>query len=158
MIVAFVRQALLDKAKEQEGSEQSKTQNTAQVLYDFNNITISVMFLIYAACFLFYGTKLNCRIGKGAHKKDLIKAQTFSVLLFLCFVVRCVMFSFRIVTNKNIDETVFQIFTYMVPEVLPSLLCLWSINTEMFDEANAPQQIDANSYIDPLIAEEQEDA
>ena len=162
MTVAFVRQALLDKAEKQDGSERENTQHTANVMYDVNNIIISCMFLVYAACFLFYGTKLNCRIRstEGTHKSDVVKAEVFSVLLFACFAVRCVMFSYRIITGAYINDIVFTVFTYMVPEVLPTLLCLWSVNTAMFDEAdtqNAHAKDKYASFVDPLIQEDEED-
>lgn len=131
-------------------------------LYDANNLIIGIMFLIYAGFFLFYGTKLNCRISRNntsSHKTDLIKAEVFSVLLFACFVVRFVMFSFRIFTGHEINDVVYVIFSYMVPEVIPAVLCLWSVNTDMFDEVDSKSMLSsgynqAGGYVDPLLAEE----
>lgn len=154
LVLAIVRTALV-------GSPHSSV--AVKRLYDANNLIIAVMFLIYAAFFLFYGTKLNCRISRNnssSHKKDLIKAEVFSVLLFACFVVRFVMFSYRIFTGHEMNDVVYVIFSYMVPEVIPALLCLWSVNTDMFDEVDSKSILtpagynQAGGYVDPLLAEE----
>lgn len=154
LVLAIVRTALV-------GNPHSSV--AVKRLYDANNIIIAVMFLIYAGFFLFYGTKLNFRISKNnssSHKKDLIKAEVFSVLLFACFVVRFVMFSFRIFTGHEMNDVVYVVFSYMVPEVIPAVLCLWSVNTDMFDEVDSKSMLSsagygqASGYVDPLLAEE----
>ena len=137
LILAIVRACLIGTA-DKTASDYPEMKNTINVIYDVNNIIISLMFLVYGLCFFIYGTTLNCRIGRNSgssSRADLVKAEVFAVVLTCCFAVRCVMFSYRIMTGKYLDNNLYISLSYFVPEIIPTLMCLWSVNTKMFSEA-----------------------
>jgi len=137
LILAIVRTALI-KTADKTASGYADMKDTISTIYDVNNIIISLLFLAYGLCFLIYGTTLDCRIRKNTSSKssDLIKAEVFAVVLMACFAVRCVMFSYRIMTGKYLDTNVYVALSYFVPEIIPSIMCLWSTNTRMFNDAD----------------------
>jgi len=139
LILAIVRAVLLGTA-DKTASDYKDMKNTISVIYDVNNIIIALMFLVYGLCFFIYGTTLNCRIAKNNSSTkswDLVKAEVFAVVLTCCFAVRCVMFSYRIMTGEYLDDAVYVVFSYFVPEIIPTLMCLWSVNTKMFNDAES---------------------
>jgi len=139
LILAIVRAVLIGTA-DKTASDYPDMKSTINTIYDVNNIIISLMFLVYGLCFFIYGTTLNCRIGRnhGANRSwDLVKAEVFAVVLTCCFAVRCVMFSYRIMTGKYLDNNLYISLSYFVPEIIPTLMCLWSVNTKMFNDADS---------------------
>jgi len=139
LILAIVRAILIGTA-DPTASDYKDMKDTIGVVYDVNNIIISLTFLVYALCFLIYGTTLNCRIGKnrGTTKSwDLIKAEVFAVVLTCCFIIRCIMFSYRIMTKKYLENNLYICLSYFVPEIIPTLMCIWSVNTKMFNDADS---------------------
>jgi len=139
LILAIVRAALIGSA-DKTASDYADMKQTINVIYDVNNIIISLMFLVYGLCFFIYGTTLNCRIGRnhGANKSlDLVKAEIFAIVLTICFAIRCVMFSYRIMTGKYLPNDLYISLSYFVPEIIPTLMCLWSVNTKMFNDADS---------------------
>jgi len=163
ILVLMVARAIMKGELDSSDDDYSDKKHTVEALREANNMIISVMFLILGGCFLFYGTKLNCRIGKvsGSSIKDLWKIEAFSIGLCVCFFLRFFFFSFAIVNSgKTIEEDVFIIFTYYVPEIIPALLILCSVNAKMFNDttSDGPDTADdAESFVDPLLAEEEED-
>jgi len=159
LIMALViARAILKDELNSSDSDYSDKKDTVEHLREANNLIISIMFLIFGACFLFYGTKLNCRIGRSGNNKlaDLWKTELFSIGLCLCFLLRFFFFSYTIFGGHKIDDNVFIIVTYYIPEIIPSLLILWSVNTKMFDDSDEPEE-DAEEFVDPLLAEEEDD-
>jgi len=139
LILAIVRAALIANA-DKTASDYPSMKETINTLYDVNNIIISLMFLVYGLCFFIYGTTLNCRIGRNnssTRSTDLIKAEVFAIVLTCCFAVRCVMFSYRVMTGKYLDNNLYVCLSYFVPEIIPSLMCIWSVNTKMFSDADS---------------------
>jgi len=139
LILAIVRAALIGSA-DKTASDYKDMKNTINVIYDVNNIIISLMFLVYGLCFFIYGTTLNCRIARNnssTKSGDLAKAEVFAIVLTCCFAVRCVMFSYRIMTGKYLDNNLYISLSYFVPEIVPTLMCLWSVNTKMFNDAES---------------------
>jgi len=142
-------------------SNSEYTSSVANQIHTADNMIISIAFLIFGLCFFYFGTKLNCRIGKQdkGGLKGLWKTELFSIGLCICFIIRFVFFSYNIFTGKEIDDNVFIFFTYYVPEIIPTLLILWSINTKMFRESKTVETSmnPTDSFIDPLLEEERED-
>ena len=148
-----------------EDSDFSTMNTHVNNMRDANDILISIFFLIYGALFLIYGTKLNCRIYKtvktsksGTSFEGAWLTELFSVLLFACFCVRCVMFSMRILFDQCIEGDCFFVFTYLVPELVPAILILLSVNSRMFrdNEADDMQKQYETAFIDPLLQEEKD--
>jgi len=137
LVLAVVRAALIGTA-DKSASDYADMKKTINDLYDANNIIIALTFLAYGICFFIYGTTLNCRIKKNnsSSTADLIKAEIFSIVLMCCFIFRCIMFSYRVLTGKYLDNNVYITFSYFVPEIIPTVMCLWSTNTKMFNEAD----------------------
>jgi len=159
LIMALViARAILKDELDSSDDDYSDKKETVEQLREANNLIISAMFLVFGACFLFYGTKLNCRIGKSGNNKlaDLWKTELFSVGLCICFLLRFFFFSFTIFGGHRIDDNVFIVVTYYIPEIIPALLILWSVNTKMFNDSDEPEE-DAEEFVDPLLAEEEED-
>jgi len=139
LILAIVRAVLIGTA-DKTASDYKSMKETINEIYDANNIIISLMFLAYGLCFFIYGTTLNCRIARNnsaTRSWDLVKAEVFAVVLTCCFAVRCVMFSYRIMTGEYLDDNLYVVLSYYVPEIIPSIMCLWSVNTKMFNDADA---------------------
>jgi len=136
MILAIVRNVLLSTA-DRTTSDYKGMKATINVIYDVNNIIIALMFLVYGLCFFIYGTTLNCRISKNhgaVNRCDLAKAEIFAVVLTCCFAIRCLMFSYRIMTGQYLDNDLYITLSYFVPEIIPTIMCLWSVNTSLFSE------------------------
>jgi len=154
LILAIVRAVLIGTA-DKSASDYGDLKETINIVYDVNNIIISLMFLAYGICFFIYGTVLNCRIRASTRSRvsDLIKAEFFSVVLMVCFAIRCVMFSYRIMTGEYLDETLYIVLSYFVPEIVPSVMCLWSLNTKMFNDADKS----SNNKKTPGFDDEEED-
>ncbi len=69
------------------------------------------------------------------------------------------MFSYRIFAGSDgsaIQPDVFLILTYYVPELVPSIMILISVNTSLFEssEAELIDQTFGISYVDPLLKEQ----
>jgi len=138
LILAIARN-VLKGTSDLDDSDYKNKKKVIDVLYDVNNIIISLLFLVYGLCFFIYGTMLNCRIKKNKSTSlgDLIKAEIFSVVLMICFAIRCVMFSYRVLTGKLLNDDLYVVMSYFIPEIIPTLLCLWSVNTKMFSDAES---------------------
>ena len=162
MVLAIARVILLSEQSKSD-SDYSSEKNTTDNLDDANNIIISLVFLAYGILFVYYGTTLNCRIRKSSRTKmaGLWKNHVFSIGLCLCFIVRCVLFSYRILDGgKKMNNNVFIFFNYYVPEIVPALLILWTVNTKMFRDPNASSNgsvQEDDDFVDPLIAEAEDD-
>jgi len=126
-----------------------------------NNIIISVMFLVYGIFFLYYGTKLNCRVYKTSSDskvEGVWVTELFSILLLCCFVLRCIMFVWKVITDCDIDGDVFEILTYYVPELIPAVLVLLSVNSKLFKNSEYDMQKSSfeSVFVDPLLKEQQD--
>jgi len=140
LVLAIVRAVLIGTA-DKTASDYKTMKDTINTVYDVNNIIIGLTFLAYGLCFFIYGTTLSCRIKKNQGSSnccDIVKAETFAVVLTLCFAVRCVMFSYRVMTGKYLDNDLYISLSYFVPELLTSAMCLWSVNVKMFSESPTP--------------------
>lgn len=105
-------------------------------VYDINILLLSAVFLGYGGAFLFYGTRLFLRLRDNSSLGwwDLWKVELFSISLCICFLLRVAMFTIRLATHKLIDTTVFNVLCYYIPELIPILLCLWAVNTNIVDD------------------------
>jgi len=126
-----------------------------------NDIIISFVFLIFGGCFLVYGTMLNFRIRKQAKSKlsQFVMSELFSVGIFVCFLVRFVLFSISAITGrKDLNQSVYEVLTYYLAELGPSVLILLSLNSKVFGEAEAaaPAGSNQDDFVDPLLAEQEE--
>jgi len=156
LILAIVRAALIGTADKTD-SNYPHMKDTIDDLYTANNIIISLMFLVYGLCFFIYGTTLNCRIGRNnssTRSWDLIKAEVFAIVLTLCFFCRCLMFSYRIMTGDYLPNDLFISLNYFVPEIIPTIMCLWSVNTKMFNDADAKGGIGGFDTPDDNVGDE----
>jgi len=149
LVLAIVRAVLIGTA-DKAASDYSSMKHTIETIYDVNNIIISLMFLVYGLCFFIYGTTLICRIkrNKASSGGDLVKAEIFSVTLMVCFAIRCVMFSYRIMTGNYLPINVYIVLSYFVPELIPSIMCLWSLNMKMFDNSDANKTFFTEGVVD----------
>jgi len=159
VLILCVARVILQSELHSSDSDFSEKNNVIHNLNDANNMIISIMFLIFGFLFLFFGVKLNLRISGHDHKlKDLWKTLLFSISLCVCFFIRFVFFSLRIMTDGiTIDDNVFIIFTYFVPELIPALLILWSCNIKMFNDSDSKQEKPEDTFVDPLLEEIRDD-
>jgi len=160
ILVLMVARAIMKGELDSSDDDYSDKKHTVEALREANNMIISVMFLILGGCFLFYGTKLNCLIGKGTGNsiKELWKTELFSIGLCLCFILRFFFFSWSIFGGSDIEEDAFIVCTYYIPEIIPAALILWSVNTPMFsDKEENNSEGEAEEFVDPLLEEERDD-
>jgi len=102
--------------------------------YDINIYTDIVLSFILSFVFLVYGIMMAYKRYSGdfsdPHRlrhafKNLSYGLGFSILFFL----RVIMFAYRPVTNGFMNASVFLILAYYIPEIIPSLLQLYIIET-----------------------------
>jgi len=141
-------------------SDYSEMKDHVTNLEHANNLIVSVMFLVYGIFFVVYGTKLNIRVCKTSTDNKphgVWLHELFSIGLLLCFVLRCIMFSYNILTGCEIEGDLFEILTYYVPELFSALLVLVSVNSSMFRDSERDYSADVDDvFVDPLLKEEEE--
>jgi len=126
-----------------------------------NNIIISVVFFIYGFFFLFYGTKLNCRVHKSTLTRKVhgaCMAEVFSIMLCAFFILRCFMFIWAAAGGCYFNGNVFNIFTYYVPEIGAVVFILLSLNSNMFNPngSDDAKPLEDDHFTDPLDREIEE--
>jgi len=151
--------AVLDTMDDKTGSEYKSLKTNARNMDQANNIIISIMFFVYGFFFLFYGTKLNCRVHKSGSgdMQGIWATEIFSISLFALFLLRCFMFFWGAADGCRFNGNVFETLTYYVPEIGSVILILLSLNSHMFNPSSSKSYEDIDDHFtDPLDREIEE--
>jgi len=146
-------------SSEYDTSLYNATSDAEERLDKANNIIISIMFCIYGVFFLFYGTKLNCRVHKSGSgdMQGIWATEIFSISLFALFLLRCFMFFWGAADGCRFNGNVFETLTYYVPEIGSVILILLSLNSHMFNPSSSKSYEDIDDHFtDPLDREIEE--
>eukprot|EP01120_Amphizonella_sp_Union-15-10_P001748 TRINITY_DN11897_c0_g1_i1.p1 TRINITY_DN11897_c0_g1~~TRINITY_DN11897_c0_g1_i1.p1 ORF type:complete len:289 (+),score=18.26 TRINITY_DN11897_c0_g1_i1:59-925(+) len=116
--------------------------------YELNIITDVVLSLILAVGFTFYGFRLLYRRMNTEGAWEALLMTLLTLVFFLCFMVRVLMFAYRPVTGKYFPETIFYLFGYYLTETIPTAVQLYIVQTTRTKEENLKK------FIDDLYANE----
>jgi len=122
-------------------------------IYDANIIADASLFLVYAILFLLYGLRILCERKVQATQlwgdmKDVWKMLAVTLIFTTCFSCRVIMFLVRPLTGAYLDYSVFTVFAYYVPELIPSALQVFIVTT------SKEKAIRDNQFIEDLYAED----
>lgn len=106
------------------------------VIYNINNILISVMFLLYSIGFLFYGTRMFLILREKTFiaTRSLVRVEVSTIIIFLCFLCRALFDSLWMSDSSSVQEWVIRVTVWFIPEIIPILVSIVVMNTKMVSE------------------------
>lgn len=104
--------------------------------YGINMILICLMHFIYMIGILIYGTVLSYRLYKNGRSRlgFIFRIEMFALIILICFSVRIVAFILYVLYNNKINMIFVFIFGNLIPEVIPTLLCVWFFNSKFIKQ------------------------
>eukprot|EP01125_Pyxidicula_operculata_P008272 TRINITY_DN2791_c0_g1_i1.p1 TRINITY_DN2791_c0_g1~~TRINITY_DN2791_c0_g1_i1.p1 ORF type:complete len:176 (-),score=16.05 TRINITY_DN2791_c0_g1_i1:338-865(-) len=103
-------------------------------VYDTNILLDMSVALIISIAFMIYGIRLtikNANLDKTdpQRAKNILKVCGTTVIFTICFLLRCIMYSYRFITGQYIEPNTFVVLTYFVPELIPCLIQFYLVET-----------------------------
>lgn len=104
--------------------------------YIINMGLISLMHFVYMVGIAIYGTVLFYRLYKSgkSHLSFIIRIEIFALTILLCFSSRIVVFVLYSLYNEKINMILAFTFGNSIPEIIPTLLCVWIFNTKFIKQ------------------------
>jgi len=166
LILAVVRVSMNLTNTDKEASDYHSKKRTADHIRSANDFIISIMYLLFGFGFLVYGSLLNYRIWKQtkSNLNQIVKSELIAVGFCVCFLLRVAFFALGAWIDETgredmkINQSVFDSFTYYIPELCSTALVLCSLNLKVFSEDESSRVGNVqDTFIDPLLAEEEEE-
>jgi len=118
---------------------------------------VGVNFLV-SLCYFTYGARLFLSHGKASEfeenfarkTKELLKTLISTIILTVCFLVRVIAFLYRPITNAYMDDQLFRVLAYFIPEIIPSIILFYLM------QAHKYKQRSENKFIEGLYKQEEE--
>jgi len=106
------------------------------------NFVVSMCFLIYGIrLFLSHVPALEYEETQNRKYREILKILISTIIFTTCFLVRVVAFLYRPITNSYMNNNLFQILAYYIPEVIPSLVQFYLIRGKLRREKADTQYI-----------------
>eukprot|EP01094_Clydonella_sp_ATCC50884_P007249 TRINITY_DN16421_c0_g1_i1.p1 TRINITY_DN16421_c0_g1~~TRINITY_DN16421_c0_g1_i1.p1 ORF type:complete len:314 (+),score=92.38 TRINITY_DN16421_c0_g1_i1:130-1071(+) len=132
-------------------------QREDQWLYNVEVFTFAAVNFGIALLFLIYGSRTFVRQKLSSDssmesKKALIAMLVSTLLITISFFVRMIMLTYRPLTGQYMNNVVYATFAYWVPELLPSLLQIYTLGRQV------KKRVERKRNIEHLYNVEDEDA
>lgn len=104
--------------------------------YKINMLLICLMHFVYMVGIAIYGTILFYRLYKSgrSHFAFIIRIEVFILTVLICLSFRIVAFILYSLFNEKINVTLAFIFGNEVPEIIPTLSCIWLFNSKFIKQ------------------------
>lgn len=104
--------------------------------YKINMLLICLMHFVYMVGIAIYGTILFYRLYKSGRSRFafIVRIEVFILTVLISFSFRIVAFILYSLFNEKINVTLAFIFGNEVPEIIPTLSCIWLFNSKFIKQ------------------------
>jgi len=126
------------------------------LIYEINIVVDVVLSCFISIAFFVYGLLLFCSKRNvdddiSQRNKELVKLLMYTIVFTACFMCRVFMFLYRPITGLYLNNTIFVVFGYYVPELVPAALQMY------IAEQKQTQEEEDNKFIEGLYREYEDD-
>jgi len=139
-------------------TDQNHYVEEGNLVYEFSIMSEVFVSFIVSVGFLIYGARLFMSHGKATdfeenfHQKaqEILRILISTIIFSVCFLVRVIAFLYRPITNGYMNDQLFQVLGYFIPELIPSIVQFYII------QAHKKKQQQDNKYIEGLYKQEED--
>jgi len=108
---------------------------TSVYLEIFVSFTVSIAFLIYGMrLFMQHGRAHDFEENSSRKAREILTILVATIIFTVCFILRVVAFLYRPLTGEKMNQELFQVLAYYIPEVIPSVVQFYLIRRKLLRE------------------------
>lgn len=131
-------------------SKETKTEGSP--IYETTIITFIILDFVIACGFTIYGFAILRKKAKisSVQNKEFLKTVLITLVFTLCFFLKVILFLYRPITKKYMNNALFRVLGYYIPELIPSI-------TQLLSYYFMRKRLDNNMTVDDLYTADDEE-